>query len=751
MKKIIPVLLFLLNYLSVLYSQQLKKVDESKSPLKININVPLDNQYKVSASSFTESFESTTFPPTGWTILNGDGGSGWSRQTSGSPLPGWTSGTISVPSGGGTAVAYCTWNSVTLFNNQSLITPLIQDIQSSDTLFFWMRNQIDVADSIYIHYSIDGSNWNSLGHVYYPNQDGTDWGKWYVPIGKSIPSGSDVFIAIQEFVNDNATAGGAVSLDLFQIKGTEAVSAPTVTTNGPTNISSNSATLNGTVNPNNSSTSVIFEYGTSAAYGSTINAAQNPVTGSSAVNVSANLTGLQSNTTYHYRVKGTSNGGVNNGADITFTTYPASITLTKTFTFTDLTQSSYRMIGLPGNNNIPINTVIDGVQKKDWDAFYDDGSDPINLTEFNGQALFSFTPGKGFWILSKNPINIPSQDVNSVNLTGISFPIPLHNGWNIISNPFEKAVSVADIKTANGLGQNSNFFDFKGSFTSNGASTLNPYEGYYFFNDGTHSSLNIPYPFTISTGKIKADKINKFYPADYLKLALMQNNIEKSFIIAGFNSEAEKAYDELDGLAPPDYFENIRINIEDQEIPFSYKQLFVDYKPIINEGQSFNIKIKNTTKHTVKLITDGIENFSNYEVYLLDNNLNKFYNLKEKNEIILSPLHEKYDFQLLVGDKKYIDNIKKGNIPTEYEIYQNYPNPFNPVTLIKYQIPVNNNFVEIKIYNILGKEVKTLVNEVQNSGIHEVEFNASNLSSGVYFYTLKAGSYSATKKMIFMK
>jgi hypothetical protein len=135
-----------------------------------------------------------------------------------------------------------------------------------------------------------------------------------------------------------------------------------------------------------------------------------------------------------------------------------------------------------------------GEQKKDWNAFYDNGAAADFLVEFNGQALFNFTPGKGFWALSRNPINIPGRQVNTVNLTGNSFPVSLHNSWNIISNPFEKNVSVADIRAANGLAQNVIFHNFNGSFPAAGTSTLVPYEGYYFFNDGTHNTLNIPYP-----------------------------------------------------------------------------------------------------------------------------------------------------------------------------------------------------------------------------------------------------------------
>jgi len=89
-------------------------------------------------------------------------------------------------------------------------------------------------------------------------------------------------------------------------------------------------------------------------------------------------------------------------------------------------------------------------------------------------------------------------------------------------------------------------------------------------------------------------------------------------------------------------------------------------------------------------------------------------------------------------------------MPKDYSISQNYPNPFNPSTIIKYQIAEKTN-VSIKVYDMLGKEVATLVNEVVNAGEQTVKFDASNLSTGVYVYRIQAGSFSATKKMIFVK
>jgi len=90
--------------------------------------------------------------------------------------------------------------------------------------------------------------------------------------------------------------------------------------------------------------------------------------------------------------------------------------------------------------------------------------------------------------------------------------------------------------------------------------------------------------------------------------------------------------------------------------------------------------------------------------------------------------------------------------PTGYSLNQNYPNPFNPVTVINYQLPVSG-FVSLKVYDILGNEVANLVNEKQNSGSYSYRFSTVNyqLSSGIYFYTLRANGYSDTKRMTLLK
>jgi hypothetical protein len=88
--------------------------------------------------------------------------------------------------------------------------------------------------------------------------------------------------------------------------------------------------------------------------------------------------------------------------------------------------------------------------------------------------------------------------------------------------------------------------------------------------------------------------------------------------------------------------------------------------------------------------------------------------------------------------------------PSVFVLTQNYPNPFNPTTTIKYSIP-KLSFVTIKIYDVIGSEVATLVNEEKPFGNYELNWSAANLPSGVYFYQLKAGNYINIKKMILLK
>jgi hypothetical protein len=102
------------------------------------------------------------------------------------------------------------------------------------------------------------------------------------------------------------------------------------------------------------------------------------------------------------------------------------------------------------------------------------------------------------------------------------------------------------------------------------------------------------------------------------------------------------------------------------------------------------------------------------------------------------------------GGASFFEEKDIDEIPKAYYLSNNYPNPFNPSTKIKYSVPQTSQ-VQIKVFDVLGNEITTLVNEEKPTGTYELDWNAENLPSGVYFYQLRAGSFVETKKMVLMK
>jgi hypothetical protein len=104
-------------------------------------------------------------------------------------------------------------------------------------------------------------------------------------------------------------------------------------------------------------------------------------------------------------------------------------------------------------------------------------------------------------------------------------------------------------------------------------------------------------------------------------------------------------------------------------------------------------------------------------------------------------------------DSDFVVSVKDNNnskLPLDYSLFQNYPNPFNPSTNIEYSIP-SESFVELKVYDILGNEVASLVNEQQQAGVYRADFTGENLPSGMYFARITANEFTQVIKMILMK
>ena len=175
-----------------------------------------------------------------------------------------------------------------------------------------------------------------------------------------------------------------------------------------------------------------------------------------------------------------------------------------------------------------------------------------------------------------------------------------------------------------------------------------------------------------------------------------------------------------------------------------------------NYGELF---VNDTSGDTRISLQDGNNNYENLWDSTFNSNASKIRILtSSKFSEIQGILYYSFSYYKLCPRKNDdfmgysltgVNDITK-SIPKTYMLEQNYPNPFNPSTVIRYSIPITSN-VTLKIFNILGQEVKTLVSQVKPGGTYQVSFDASRLSSGIYFYSLKAGDYSQVKKMVLLK
>ena len=174
-----------------------------------------------------------------------------------------------------------------------------------------------------------------------------------------------------------------------------------------------------------------------------------------------------------------------------------------------------------------------------------------------------------------------------------------------------------------------------------------------------------------------------------------------------------------------------------------------DKRPAVNEGQEYPVIITNPDNERLLLEVSGVENFSEYEILLVNENVKNIYDLHNIGNISLIP-ETIGNYRLFIGTERFTGNIKSGMNPSEFKLHQNYPNPFNPVTRIRFEIP-ELTFTKIVLYNVLGKKIKTLVSGEYEPGTYDIEFDADGLASGVYFVRLENEKSMLTTKIVLMK
>jgi len=482
----------------------------------------------------------------------------------------------------------------------------------------------------------------------------------------------------------------------------------------------------------------------------------NPITGSTSASLNKYswITTGNPSTQCKVRVSASMDATVYDISDTKFTTfkYPEIIKLEKTFTFEDAEDiASYKIISLPGDNNMPIGQIIPGTYKDDWKAFYDNGNDKDFYVEYDGSDMFNFKPGNAFWVISRNNFSVTSSiATKSINDTNFA-KITIKPGWNLISNPFEKASSWSKIIQLNGITSNAIIYSYAAGWIYPNSYML-PYEGYAFYNATNNTELKIPY----SPSGTTSGSLLKIAGNDITMQLKDSDNIIGNIGI-NLKESSLNTFDNEDILAPPGDFNKADIRLYNSNLGISYKYLFTECRPIDENGMQFEVKTKNLTGKDLNInFTDNINNYNNIEFYLLDLHVNKMYNLKEVTDIVMPKYYKENTYKILIGNEGFIESIKNSLQPKEFKLYQNYPNPFNAGTVIRYSLP-KESFVNITVYDALGRVVKVLQNDKINEGFHELFVEMNNNASGVYFVRVNAktiegnDTFSETKKIMLLK
>ena len=360
-------------------------------------------------------------------------------------------------------------------------------------------------------------------------------------------------------------------------------------------------------------------------------------------------------------------------------------------------------------------------------------------------------PGRAYWFKHKYKDAVIFDEDTSSSVPLENYVINLKPGWNMIGSPFsfsvhfEKDSLAGDLITYGNLDKNG---------WSSAQSTLEPWNGYAVFaSDSTSITL---FPFDQEdTSRARLTATDEWT----LNLKLDSDSYFNYMTVVGrknFAINSEDIYDtpslpalenkldlvsKLEGKDSYEYVKDIRSTDEfngvwDLRLNAQKDQeniiLSASAKELIPEGLHYSL-------------IDIQKRVINYEIFSTVIEIEKDPGLS-------------YDLKLVSGDLNYVMSKSKeilDNIPDQYSLSQNYPNPFNPITKMDYELPKRSRVI-ISIYNVLGQEVKTLLNEEQNYGSHSILWNGVDqsgkaMSTGVYFARMTTDSFSQTKKMLLLK
>lgn len=425
---------------------------------------------------------------------------------------------------------------------------------------------------------------------------------------------------------------------------------------------------------------------------------------------------------------------------------PDNVTADANITFGDAGSSQdYRLVALPGDVSESLEGVLAGSHEADWQAFWDDGSEENYLRRYDGSEVFNFSAGNGFWITGTESFEysetLPMVDINEENQVTIS----LHEGWNIISNPLDIDVSWSIISDLNGGLQP--VWSFDGSFEQFAKfRSAKTGMAFYFLNDQGLNELLVPYE---EANNSESNAMKQRGSGEISLITQVEGDVTSVSSIVFIDSEQQKR---PDAVAPPGDFEEVSLRFvasgEDAGSKRS-RHLARLYRPLDRSGQQFPLQLMSAENKSLTIRAEGLEEFPGMQAVLVDEATGKTQDLNA-DYVTITPEEEQTNFVLLLGTNDYVEQQKQEFLPKQVDVVPNYPNPFNPTTTLQFALPEQTE-VRLQIYDVLGRRVSTLVDEVREAGVHTVNFNASHRASGMYFAVFEIGGQRFVQKMTLIK
>lgn len=535
----------------------------------------------------------------------------------------------------------------------------------------------------------------------------------------------------------------------------------TAITNTASDIGYTTAVLNGTVNSDGLPMNVWFDYGESTSYGNSISATPTPVSNSEDNSVSAEIGDLYVGATYHYRVVLSNDQYTIFGADNTFTTlpYPTQLNLVHTVDFpqkskgSDYKPNDYRIVGLPGGNDDMIANIFSGKQDEDWQVFWDNGEDTDFYIEYNGDNIFRQIPGHAFWVLNKGSLSInqPNKEAAGLNNDG-EVEVPIHFGWNQITNPFNEPVSWIKIKEVNDILATRPLLAFNEAWDNTNLIMM-PFTGYYFYNQNQNRTiLKVPFdPVPVSIPKL-TEKIDYDWKVN---IAVKTDKYIDDIAYFAVHENASETKDDFEYRRPRAIGDILSVYFDRPEWKVPSCVFNCDVRPPVKDIEEWPLTVLIPELDKATISFNGIENIPDkFSVFLINNSKGNYYDLREDNSIQYTPETKLTSFTVVVGKENLVQSKLNEAIPEEFSLGRNFPNPFNPSTTIPFALPTDAH-VTFKVYNILGEKICTLLSKDLETGRHYVLWNGQDrngnpATSGIYIYqmTTNAGKRFSGKMML---